>query len=570
MNTRVALIVLIFFCKILTVKGQNDCGDNPYFIGSGGGGVGDANVWDLIWMWPGMSVHCDDDADGWILVCEDQFDGNALNEDIWSNNPWPKTICPSPDNKPCWPPLADAPNGYSFDKRWANINRPEDVEVSGGWLRIKHHILTQPVNLCGDWGGSYPNFTYSSCWDYPFSIGFIESKQEFPAGRYEASIRIPQNDKTWPAFWSRHYGTHGWQEVDGFEFGLSVSDNCYDRAYSNLIHYTLWGTAGCVENAGGDFSTHYDQTRAIYCPNINFTGWHKYSYEWSPWKVVFGLDNSEMQVINKLMDLSGSFYVSNCAGPPILEPVRICRIMPDKFANMSVILNSAIDRATYNNCGVDASIDGDEMQVDWFRYYLPIKCDEEKPVLSYKYSGDCYYNEKATPSCFAAGVLDVADASHSITAFPGDYLTLIAAEEINLNPGFEAQIGSHIDAEIRPCSNPHFFEAMKPVTPSSSSGGDKPKQLANDLGGDILGMTIYPNPNNGKFTVLYNLPTSGDIEFFVTDLSGKRLRTLAHNTAIYAGNFSLKVEDANLEPGSYYVSMKTASQTISKGIVVVN
>ncbi len=292
-----------------------------------------------------------------------------------------------------------------------------------------------------------------NCITYNHAVGWIWSKQEFPQGLYISRIKIPSNIRTWPALWQFHSWGDGYEEVDGFEF--QTLDNRID--YANKFGGTLHGSRGCGTNENLGVG------HAHYCPDIDFTqDFHNYFYEWNPGQAIFGFDGNTIEVVNKAMLLAGVNHIDNCSGPPIGEYLKLCKIMPDKFANMHVILSSTF-RKGETNFGSPVP---DEMQVDWFQFFMKINCSEVKNIITYDYDGGCH---RAVPSCQVAGIINVAGNGSEVNLLPasvrgygyGDYLTLVGSQEINLLPGFEAQAGSHFDAEIRSCSDNHYFFSKK-------------------------------------------------------------------------------------------------------------
>ena len=86
----------------------------------------------------------------------------------------------------------------------------------------------------------------------------------------------------------------------------------------------------------------------------------------------------------------------------------------------------------------------------------------------------------------------------------------------------------------------------------------------NDLGTGIrtfaeqtIDVTIYPNPSNGKFTIL--LPTA-NAEITVTDLHGRQI--IKMQTTEMTTNFQLD------NPGVYFVSVSTKEGTTTRKLIL--
>jgi hypothetical protein len=74
--------------------------------------------------------------------------------------------------------------------------------------------------------------------------------------------------------------------------------------------------------------------------------------------------------------------------------------------------------------------------------------------------------------------------------------------------------------------------------------------------------TIYPNPSNGKFTVLVSSPVSKDVMVTITDIAGRRLQEFIVNTNVPA-EFSTA-----MSPGVYFLNVVSGEGIISKKIIL--
>ncbi|AXG73573.1 T9SS C-terminal target domain-containing protein [Flavobacterium arcticum] len=77
--------------------------------------------------------------------------------------------------------------------------------------------------------------------------------------------------------------------------------------------------------------------------------------------------------------------------------------------------------------------------------------------------------------------------------------------------------------------------------------------------------TLYPNPNNGDFTIRYTSATGDDINVMVHDIRGRQLLSNTYrNTGLFENNLSL----GTVEAGVYLVTVQDGSNKITKKIVV--
>lgn len=92
------------------------------------------------------------------------------------------------------------------------------------------------------------------------------------------------------------------------------------------------------------------------------------------------------------------------------------------------------------------------------------------------------------------------------------------------------------------------------ITPSLSNQSFNLKDFA-----------LYPNPNNGDFTVQFNSVSNNDIQIVIYDMRG---RTIMSNTYINTGLFSKNIQLDTIQSGIYLVTVKDGDQKVVKRIVV--
>jgi hypothetical protein len=79
--------------------------------------------------------------------------------------------------------------------------------------------------------------------------------------------------------------------------------------------------------------------------------------------------------------------------------------------------------------------------------------------------------------------------------------------------------------------------------------------------GDIV---VYPNPNNGNFTIdISLLQTSGNLSIRVLDIQGKVIHENRNIGSVYSKVIGL----SNINPGMYFVQLMTDRGLISQKII---
>ena len=177
---------------------------------------------------------------GYTLVWSDEFSGGSLDTNKWSyqNGTW---------------------NGSSVQ----NCYTPDNTSVSGGTLKITSRY--EPGYAC-----------FSQTRD--FTSGFIQTKNKasWTYGYFEARIKMPQSNSTWPAFWmSPQTATYGsWPqsgEIDIFEAKGYDTTTVYANAH--------WGESS---------SNKQQRKGTIGVGDIR--DWHIYAVEWEEGLLKFYVD----------------------------------------------------------------------------------------------------------------------------------------------------------------------------------------------------------------------------------------------------------------------------------------
>ena len=161
---------------------------------------------------PGLDQVGSGETDGYTLVWEDLFDGDALDETVWNIEV----------------------NGNGGGNNELQYYRRENVSVGKDEASGRNALILTAKRE------SYSNKEFTS--------GRINSKNKkaFKYGKVEASIKLPKTaNGLWPAFWmmGNDYDQVGWPrcgEIDILEMGNSngIKNNTQDRYFNGACH---WG-----------------------------------------------------------------------------------------------------------------------------------------------------------------------------------------------------------------------------------------------------------------------------------------------------------------------------------------
>lgn len=188
------------------------------------------------------SANCD------FLIWEDEFEGAILDETKWSYQ------------RGGW-------NGSNVQNCYVD----ENTTVSEGTLKITAKY--EPGFDC-----------FQSVTD--FTSGFIQTKDKiaWTYGYFEARVKVPASNSTWPAFWlSPQEAVYGnWPqsgEIDVFE----IKGHDMTKSYGNA-HW-------------GESATNKRQEKGTY-EFADATQWHVYGVEWNEGELKFYIDGEHYHTIN--------------------------------------------------------------------------------------------------------------------------------------------------------------------------------------------------------------------------------------------------------------------------------
>ena len=92
------------------------------------------------------------------------------------------------------------------------------------------------------------------------------------------------------------------------------------------------------------------------------------------------------------------------------------------------------------------------------------------------------------------------------------------------------------------------------------------KASNNDTPDNVRDIKLYPNPNKGEFTILFNVEKPANVKLRITDLDGKEVYSETLNN--FSGRFDKKIEKDNLAKGTYIVDIESAGQKQSIRVAV--
>lgn len=308
-------------------------------------------------MAAGSGTHTNDEKinwqnKGWELVWADEFSGDKVDMDKWSYV------------VNCW--------GGGNNEQQCYVDKPDNFVLDNGIL----HITARKEDYTGFANRQdQPGFNAKDKKTLPFTSGRLRSKNkgDWKYGRFEARIRLPHGQGTWPAFWmlptDEHYG--GWAasgEIDIMEaVNLGTKTDKTGKLTNEpevRIHGTLHYGKAWPNNV-------YSGTAFALPGNFNpANNYHTYAVEWEEGEIRWYMDD-----IHYATQTSDDWYsaytnedgetVVNGGHSPFDQPYHL-------------LLNLAVGGAWASNTnekGINEEIFPQTLSIDYVRVY---QCSKDK------------------------------------------------------------------------------------------------------------------------------------------------------------------------------------------------
>jgi beta-glucanase (GH16 family) len=251
-----------------------------------------------------------------MTTYSDEFNGGVLSANKWAD--------------------FDSHSGRSFDYDAsyiaANCNKVEIGSEGTGVLKLI--AKNETVDATNGWDNVIRRFLYQG--------GTLYSKAYYKYGYFEIRAKKPAVRNTngmafW--FWHREDGSQIYSEIDVFE-----TQPAFNYRYPMALHYSTDPSSSYIYNQQGCDIVSNDLTQ----------GWHTYGIEWAPDYITWYIDG--VMVNNKT----------------VLDHHNL----PNTTVSTSVLGKMCLVLNNIANFGMEASTQGDVMEVDYLRYY------KRKPNIS--------------------------------------------------------------------------------------------------------------------------------------------------------------------------------------------
>ncbi len=404
----------------------------------------------------------------WVLVFEDDFEGNSLNMQFWN-------------------PVEGVPRGQpnAADCAASNLRcylKPENCVVQNGFLYLQGK--NEPLNdIPYSWWDPISQSMVTDVCDFSHTSGEINSKFNFWRGAFEIKCEVPAFTGAWPSFWI-FGGNPNYElldeydnevlyqemisanEVDFFEIDGECTEKAtmtthlwYDGEYCRnlpMCDTNLGDEAGvppCCNDGGSHFVTEDN-----FCGDTDYAiGMHTFTCVWDPFILEFWIDGElrsiqprfRSNIIGQRIDCSSinsfSQYVMDWTFPFL--PAQLIAGLTIHSGNNPTLID----------------IEDSSLKIDYIRFYGKFDCEDkvftDLSYLDYRYPNLYQY--------VTGNSIVLADGS----SLPDNtYVTFVATGEVNFEPGFTTGTNSDYDVEIVELSCD--YGGM--VTDDTSTGSKKP------------------------------------------------------------------------------------------------
>jgi len=387
----------------------------------------------------------------WVLVFEDEFEGNSLDITIWDCSLVGSHLRYCNNEQQYY----TYGNNHTVSNGTLKIIAKKEIT----YAKVIDELDSDSMIYCGsnNRGRNLRYFYYTS--------EDIQTKRKFLYGKFEARVKIPKGKGLWPAFWL--YGENPiYNELDIFEFWNEYLLGVYlpsklSKVHRMNVHYKYKGVKYvCPDKySGPDFSQDF----------------HIFTVIWDKEKIQWLVDGELKRTYYHYYDISGQAICDLNANNVYLVPIAYARDPMHLIFNLAIQGGSdSPDENTPFPC---------QMEIDWVRVYQRFNCTDIIITNQNQFSLlNNVYN-----------VITGKNVSiNNFVVHSGQHLTIIATNTVNLGNNFIVEAGAELEIKIVPnaCDNYKNEELDH-------------QNLENNLASSLQKnkVKIFPNPNNGIFTL---------------------------------------------------------------------
>lgn len=401
----------------------------------------------------------------WILVFEDEFNGDQIDRDKW----------------------------YTCEDGWNRVHgdelqyyRDENVSVSDGVL---HLTAKEEPGQYSYWAFTEDGSSYLESRLFQYTSGWVQTKAEYKYGLIEARCKIPEGSGLWPAFWLFGNG----YEIDVYEFEGQNPAECH----FNVHKWDGESSIDCGNSAIENDSFAED--------------FHIYSIEWDEFTITYRIDGDIKYQVTRYTDQIGR-TIDNCQNLSRTYYVFDRSLFPRQ--PMSIRLNLAISSGNYGDMPNSETPFPSELEVDYVKVYKRLSPNR---ILNLDGTLD------KQVSTYVSGSIALDGTDSSLAMDSGDNLMLFAMEDVDISPEIEFLSGSNVEITIAPgVSNINATSLLYGAGDDICEDTHLNVFEQNDT---ISGIIVSPNPNTGHFTVEIKDGERNNSKIILYDFNGGEIQS---------------------------------------------
>lgn len=356
---------------------------------------------------------------------------------------------------------------------------------------------------------------------YNYTSGLIYSLQGYKYGLFDIVCKMPEGKGLWPAFWL--YGEQS-EEFDIFEakgerpdeihIDVHCNNGC-DNYYPNGV-VTEFG--GWAKLSSGSFTNEF----------------HAIVGEWEPGYCLW------YHGINEFAVWWGDFYYRQHV-----------------IANTNV----AVDGGPFSP-GPDASTPLTSVfEIDAIRIWNRINCQDNINLVNYDQT-------ISDPTVITGGIINIGkktDTNSKSKLESGEYLQLIATDDIIIDEDFEIDFNSHFSTKIVECPSPFKSINNNLVIDFSDNESKEKLNLIKDseIPQKSLFSKIYNNSNEQNITIEFEGELLNGINIELLNSENKILFSQSN-----IQNKKIIINTSNFASGIYYLNCSRKNQRMIEKIII--
>ncbi len=107
---------------------------------------------------------------------------------------------------------------------------------------------------------------------------------------------------------------------------------------------------------------------------------------------------------------------------------------------------------------------------------------------------------------------------------------------------------------------------------SITNDSTQQNNISTKIGDNVIysktNLSVYPNPNNGEFTIKYDILKSADVLVEIYDIKGSLIKTVSNISNQYSGKYQIPVSIQGMSNGIYIVSLIRNGEKYTEKIII--